>query len=384
MSLGTRVAGGCVVALLSAPASAEIELDAFGSTLISFEGLIQADYNKFDSDRANLNGDALDGDDSDAELRRAELVLKGATADWNWVVGYDAKADKFLDVNFRYKFSSQNSLMVGQYKQPNSLEELTSTKNNDFISKSMTTNLFAVARRLGVSGTSSGELWTASASLFGKELTHRLARGDGFGIRGTYTPIQDFESQFLHLGLSYVQYDAEDATADNRARIRVRPDADLAGVRLIDSGQFSDADDIRTVGAELAWANGPFKLQGEYMQSRVRRTANPDYDVDSAYLQGVWNISGEGWGYKEGVVRTNAPNDPAKGMWQVGLRYDIADLDDGSVFGGDEQNLTVGVNYYWHANFKFALNYVDVSSERGSTPIQDDPSILEFRAQFYW
>src|SRR3546814_8615559 len=41
-------------------------------------------------------------------------------------------------------------IQAGQFKQPNSLEELSSTKNNDFISKAMVTNTFAVARRLGV------------------------------------------------------------------------------------------------------------------------------------------------------------------------------------------------------------------------------------------
>ena len=58
-------------------------------------------------------------------MRRAELVFKGkGPGMWNWVVGYDAKADKFLDTNVAYKFSGFTTLTVGQYKQPNSLEEL--------------------------------------------------------------------------------------------------------------------------------------------------------------------------------------------------------------------------------------------------------------------
>jgi phosphate-selective porin OprO/OprP len=53
------------------------------------------------------------------------------------VVGYDAKADKFLDTNVKYKLlgNANHFLQLGQFKQPNSLEELSSTKNNDFISK---------------------------------------------------------------------------------------------------------------------------------------------------------------------------------------------------------------------------------------------------------
>ena len=66
-----------------------------------------------------------------------------------WVVGYDAKADKFLDTNVKYKLlgNANHFLQLGQFKQPNSPEELSSTKNNDFISKAAVTNTYAIARR---------------------------------------------------------------------------------------------------------------------------------------------------------------------------------------------------------------------------------------------
>jgi phosphate-selective porin OprO/OprP len=58
------------------------------------------------------------------------------------------------------------------------------------------------------------------------------------------------------------------------------------------------------------------------------------------------------------------------------------------VMGGKESNWTVGVNWYWRSNFKFALNYVKVTSDRYSSLakkfVSDDPSILELRAQIYW
>jgi phosphate-selective porin OprO/OprP len=116
-------------------------------------------------------------------------------------------------------------------------------------------------------------------------------------------------------------------------------------------------------------------------------------------VSGVWNITGETWGYKDGVTTTPLPANPTGGMWQVGLRYDHVDLNEGDftapstvtgVLGGKESNWTVGVNWYLRSNFKLAANYVKVSSEKYqaglATPafVNDDPSILEFRAQFYW
>ena len=45
-------------------------------------------------------------------------------------------------------------------------------------------------------------------------------------------------------------------------------------------------------------------------------------------------------------------------------------------------SITAGVNWYWRSNYKFALNYVMVESDRRG--VQDDPNILEARVQFFW
>ena len=384
MKLAPKLLAAAILAGLSSTAAAEITIDVIGGSEVSFEGLVQADFNWFQNDVSNLNGDALDGSENDNELRRAEIVFKGkGPGMWNWVVGYDAKADKFLDANVAYKFSGTTTLTVGQFKQPNSLEELSSTKNNDFISKSMTTNLQGVARRMGVSLATGGDNWTATGSVFDREMTRNLANGQGYGVRGTFAPIND-SGRLLHLGASYVNYGAEDALGDGNARFRVRPDADLASRRLVDSGAFSDADRIGTLGGEAVWVGGPVKLQAEMMRTNVGRDSHPDYGFDSWYVSALWNVTGETWGYRNGVITTGLPDDPAAGMWQVGARFDHVDLDDEGVFGGKESNWTLGANYYWRSNFKFMLNYVKVDSEKGAIPVHDDPSILEFRAQLYW
>jgi len=407
MKLLPNLLAVAILAAISAPASAEIAFDVIGGSEVSFEGLIQADYNGFNSDVANLNGSAFDGSDSDAQIRRSELVFKGkGPGMWNWVVGYDATAKKFLDTNVSYKFSGFTAVTFGQFKQPNSLEELSSTKNNDFISKSMSDNMQAVARRVGLSATTGSDNWTLTGSLFGRELTRNKGEGNGYGGRLTFAPIND-SGNILHLGLSAVDYQAKIGNAgpdtDNAAQISVNPDADLSGKKLIDTSKLLDADRIRTLGLEGAWVHGPVKIQSEYMTTNVSRSAHSDFSGDSWYVYGVWNLTGETWGYKGGVLTTPLPDQPSSGMWQLGVRYDRADLNDGSVIlgtpptvvgvlGGKESNWTVGVNWYWRSNFKFALNYVKVSSEKFSSSanagagafVQDDPSIVELRGQIYW
>lgn len=388
-----RFLAAAILAALALPAQAEIAIDVIGGYEVSLEGLMQADGNWFDNDVVDLNGPAdtqgSDGKDSEFEMRRAEVVLKGKGTKFDWVAGYDGKANKWLDNNVKWKLGTAY-LMGGQYKQPNSLEELTSTRHNDFISKAMATNLFGVARRVGVAYGVENPNWGYTASAFGRELTRNLAHGAGYGARAYWAPFNE-TGHFLHLGLSAVDYDTDIDTL----RLRVRPDADLATARLIDTGNLVNTDRQTTFGLESAWVTGPFKLQGEYLHSTIDRYDTPrasqpgkDFKGDSWYVSGVWNITGETWGYKSGTPTTPYPSGPASGMWQVGLRYDATDLNDNVVLGGEEKNWTAGVNWYWRSNFKFMFNYVKVSSSRFSTgpnqTVDDDPSILEARAQFYW
>lgn len=409
MKLTRSLLTSAVLTALVVPAAhAEIAIDVIGGSEVTFEGLVQADGNWYDNDVADLNagaatGNGGNGKDSEFEMRRAELVVKGkGPGNYEWVVGYDAKADKFLDTNVKYKFGGNSNmfLIAGQYKQPNSLEELSSTKNNDFISKASVTNTYAVARRLGGAVAFGDTNWSLTASAFGRELTRNLAHGSGYGARGTFAPINE-GGNVLHLGLAYVDYDTDADTL----RLRARPDADLATTRLVDSGNLTNTDRIGVWSAEAMYITGPFKAQGEYYNAKVDRynTSAGNYKSDGWYVSGIWNITGEKFGYKSGVPTTSLPDEPARGMWQVGVRYDYIDLDDGrlippatptgrplvdGVLGGDMSTWTVGVNYYWRSNFKFAVNYVMAKSTKYSsttrTFVDDDPNILEARAQFYW
>lgn len=376
-----------LAALSASAAHAEIAIDVIGGYEVSLEGLMQAEGDFFHNDVADLNAPSTrnNGKDTEFDMRRAEVILKGKGNAFDWVMGYDGKLNKWLDVNLKWKNVFGTSyLMAGQYKQPNSFEELASTRFNDFVSKAMVTNLYGMSRRLGVAYGDDHPNWGYQLSYFGREMTRNMNQGQGWGARGYYAPIVA-KDQFLHLGVSAIDYDTDHF---DTARPRVRPDADLAQTRLIDTGTFRDADRRRTYGFEGMYVQGPFKVQSEYMSQRISRFAHPDFTGDSWYVSGLWNITGESWGYKNGLLQQSLPNEPETGMWQLGVRYDKTDLNDSGVFGGEEDNITVGVNYYWRSNFKVALNYVDVNSSKLSTTlhrnIDDNPNIVEARFQFYW
>lgn len=387
-----------VLAAAVPAADAQIAIGSLAGSDITFEGLIQADANWYDSDVADLDGGSGDSDNADYALRTAQFYLKGkGHGSVDWVLGYDAKADKWLDANARYKLgpSGKQFVQVGQFKQPNGLEELSAGKHNDFMSLAMISNTFAIGRRLGVAYSfdhpydrTSGNAddgferhgdWGLTASYFGRELTHGLGRGSGFALRGTWALFND-ETRILHVGLSYVDHD----TPADTLRLRARPNADLTPVRLIDTGNLADTDRVATLGAEIFWVYGPFKLQSEYMATNVDRYGvdSQDFSGTGGYLSGMWNISGQSWDYKGGEPALQVGSTAGYGMWQVGLRYDVLDLNDDAVRGGRMRTWTAGVNMYWRSHLKFVVNYVHVASERGD--IEDNPDIIEARIQFYW
>src|SRR5690606_15484586 len=129
--------------------------------------MFQVDGYWFDNDVLDLDG-RDDGRDRATGIRRFELVLKGKGPGGSGrVVGCDVEGENYLDTNLSWKFGGDgepsHTLLLGQSKQANSLEELSSARTNDFIAKATATGAFATGRRLGAS-------WTYDAGAHGATL----------------------------------------------------------------------------------------------------------------------------------------------------------------------------------------------------------------------
>jgi len=372
-----------LVAACLVPVRAEVPLGTAAGSEVAFEGLFQVDGYWFDNDVVDLDGRADDRDRATG-IRRFELVLKGSgPAGLAWVLGYDAEGESYLDNNVSWSFggngSPKHTLLLGQSKQPGSLEELSSSRNNDFIAKASATGTFATGRRLGVSwGYDAGD-HGATLGWFGRNLDND-AGGAGYGARAWWAPLRA-DGRLLHLGLSHVDRD----TDGDQLRLRARPNADMAAVRIVDSGTLGDVDRVGTTGGEAMWIAGPLKLQGEYFFMDADRIDRGGYQARGGYASALWTPGGATWDYRGGLPRTVVEGN---GLWQLGLRYDRLDLDDGTVHGGRMDAWTLGVNWYWRSNAKLMLNYVDVASRRADPDtgaiVHDDPSIVEARVQLHW
>jgi Phosphate-selective porin O and P len=72
------------------------------------------------------------------------------------------------------------------------------------------------------------------------------------------------------------------------------------------------------------------------------------------------------------------------GAWELLARYSTLDLSDEDVDGGEEDNVTVGINWYPTPNFRFMANYVRVLDLDGGDFDGAEPDAFLLRAQAYW
>ena len=107
-----------------------------------------------------------------------------------------------------------------------------------------------------------------------------------------------------------------------------------------------------------------------------------DFRAHGWYLSGLWNLSGDAWRYRNGIVGPIPPDEGAS-VWQLAARLEGLDLDDGGYAGGHARVLTLGGNWYWGRHLKLSLNHVR------SQLRQPDRSALSARAvvarlQLHW
>lgn len=373
--------------------------DAFkikiGGRILLDWGVISPDSALERNEENGVYGDnALKGDG--VKFRSARLGVAGALwEDFVFKAVYDFAGGStgFKDVYLGMEnIPVVGELLVGQMKEPFSLEELISGNYVTFMERSLPTAAFAPGRQTGI---------RASNAILDKRMT--LAIGAFYGdtdddedsnfddvtnadltMRLTGLPLYaDEGKRLLHLGLGYSHQFRDEG--ETTARYRNRPESNLTDVRLVDTGNI-DLDSANLLNPEIAFVWGPFSLQGEYYWTKLDAKEAGDPTFQGAYLFGSWFITGEHRPYltSSGIFGRVKPINnffpTAKGglgAWELGLRWSWLDLDDKDIQGGKENNFTFGLNWYWNPNYRLMFNYIyaDVK-DRGPFTTSDGTMII--------
>jgi phosphate-selective porin OprO/OprP len=331
-----------------------------------------------------------DGTYEDAQTNRRKefgfVVKKKDVYDATAVFDFQAKT--WLDVFFRLQTKAlfhddYGVVRAGFMKTPVGFEGNTSTGTTSFLENSLPMQAVYANRRIGIDWALTRKRYLVQLGYYHGgnlqgDLDGRMVAG-----RAAWTPLND-PGNVLHLGGS-VSRETPYGTTDGRgiytpptARLRALPEAGLTTQRLIDSGNLRIADHIDRRGAEALWIGGPWSVQGEYLDAKVKLEGKPAYKARGFYTFGSWVLTGESRSYSGGNVSDVKPKGPW-GAVELLVRYSRLDLDDGPTLGGTEHDWTLGANWYVTKYLKLQGNYVRATSDRGSLRI--DPHIFEIRAQ---
>jgi len=336
---------------------------ADGNFKLALGGRLMYDFKIIDQDDENKA--AYDDVDNLAEVRRLRLEIGGdiyEDAFFKIQLDFAGGEAALKDVYLGYKHVPVfGHIRVGHQKEPMGLDQITSSKYITFIERAMPIEAFTPERNLGVMvyDTALNDRMTWAVGVFrdADEFGTSLADdGGAVTARLTGTPyITEKGDKLLHLGASVSYREVPDDTA----RFRTRPEWHGAP-RFADTHDFM-TDSVTLYGLEAALVLGPFDVQAEALGASTDAG-----DMSGWYIQGGYWLTGEHKKYdrEEGAFgrvspkQNFSPSHGTWGGWQVNARYSSVDMNDGSLAGGQVDDVTLGLNWQLNPNMRVMFNYV--------------------------
>jgi phosphate-selective porin OprO/OprP len=384
----------------------DVTLKVFGRLFIDW-GWFHGDDRTYSTD---TSGDTNELDDG-TEFRAARLGVEGTLFEMvHYKVEYDFAKDspasgedldgdgqvddgtvssgsvQAKDVYVALKDTPVGEVRVGHYKEPFSLEQLTSARFITFMERSLA-DAFVPGRNSGLSilDHNSAKTMTWSAGVFRTTDDSAFDTGDGeYSVTGRVTGMpwnRDEGESLLHLGaaLSY--------RMDDSVRFRSRPESDFLN-RPADTGSIS-ADETVLGGLETACVLGPVSIQAEVNVASVNSSSGGggDRDYSGFYAFVSWFLTGEHRAYKATTgsfdrVKPRANLGAGAGAIELAARYSMIDLDDRALTADEMSGATFGVNWYLNPNARLMLNLIH--SEFEDSTVDDSMDAILLRFQVDW
>jgi phosphate-selective porin OprO/OprP len=357
------------------------------------------------------------------ELRRARIGLNGKMfKDINYEIVANAVGSSTNVVDtawMNYGFNKDAQVRIGRFKQPFSLEELTSSNNIDFMERSYV-NQMIPGKQLGAMLHGEPQKgFTYGGSIYQdgfNPVTMQSNAGGGMAagrMTANFAELNNMPGKVLHVGFAATggTYQVVPTTSGNtatsastttRATImafrsenrglanayRAQIGGDLIGTASYGTSGDNAADVTKKMsGLELALAEGPLKFQSEYALTILDATMTSctlssgactvplakkvDAKAKTVYAELMYNITGESWAdaYRAGAFsgvrpKSNFVYGSGGGAWQIGLRYSSYDASDTGFSGNNSRvqnssranTITLAANWILNPNARIMFN----------------------------
>lgn len=378
-----------------------------GAFTMNLGGRIHADLTAHDGDEDLIRSGSLTPTEatSGTVIRRSRLALSGtAFSDYHYHIQGDwaGNSVSMKDVLVTYTGIDTVEITLGNQKHAMSMEVEESSNDIMFNERSLLSALSMPAfdRAIGLKLKSSGEDWSLQGGVYGDAFSSSgdgADEGNGWAVRGTFTPVNS-SGRVLHLGANLGRRSTNDNnTLLNSKSPRFRHETtSMSDLYLSDTGTITDFDDVTLGILEGAAMSGPFSVQGEYGRASVDRENHNDVDFTAWYAQAAWTLTGESRSYRgsDGEFKRLRPArnfDPARGAWgawELALRYDQLDLTDNDLVGGEQDRLSLNLNWYMNPSLRILFGYSRAFDVTGGPVITtsggqpDDIDVFNIRTQW--
>jgi phosphate-selective porin OprO and OprP len=353
-------------------------------------------------------------------MRRVYLGVDGK---YNEYIGYKANlelssGDMILGeayLNLGYFEPAQ--LLFGQFKTSMSLEERTSSRFLNFTERSYVNNGSITE------GKDTGVMLHGTPA---KGFNYSLAVVNGYGMNnGTSDSSDDslayighmdvdlatmnkWKGKVFHIGASAKMQDID--VSNYMSLVDIKQGSIGKGYTFMNASNNSGVTetDLRTFGGELAFANGPWKVQAEYATTNFDSNID-DQDIKAYYLEAAWLITGENYsdsyksksmGGKFDRIKPNSNFNPENGKgigaWEVALGYskfDASDITETSAgyditaaMANEAKTWRAGLKWILDPNTRIMLSYTDtdydVSGNSSTYTGPLDEQAINIRTQF--
>ena len=374
---------------------------------VQVHGVFQTDTGWFDQSASSIKSYRHIQNGSD--FRRARLSANGNLTE---ITKYFFQMDFafFGRPTFTDVWVEQNevpllgNVRIGQWKQPFSLEVVSSFRYTTFVERSTLFQAFTPFRHYATGFQNHSEdlqfQWAASVMATGQDqYGGSLANAGGWGTaeRFTWVPIWDEASngrEYLHLGLGHFfnapphratyfrsipeLYIGQNAAGAVGTSGQAQPGPFNGTPFFVNTGNMG-VSTYNVLGTELLWVEGPFSLQSEAMVTFANQvndridtvnfgTGDSTVMFYGAYASVGYFLTGEHRPYDRatGQIDRIKPfhdfgpwkGDRGWGAWEVAGRWSLINLNDDNIRGGQMTDYTAALNWYLNPNWKICLNYI--------------------------